>query len=659
MEFIFPSDVFLDILNTIPSALLIIDQDDDIIFVNARTLWQYDYRSMDLLGSSIKTLVPKWKRQQFAWEGESRDREGNAIPVEVRSKPIDIGGEPFQAIALLDLREQKYKEERLKNLIAEAKLLHQAAALVTENVSIEEGYRRMIGYICHAMHWPIGHVYVVSKDAPDILEPNGIWYLEDKIKYKPFVDYTHLTTFSKGVGVPGLIMQSLKPMCIPNIQTEPHFVRKDVCTKLGICSAFGLPIILNGKLIAVFEFFSHSTIQCDRELSLVMENLAKQMSRVVERQQRDLELRHALTAKSDFLSMMSHEIRTPINVISGMADLLAESSLGATETQYVETLKRSAKALLNLINDILDLSKLESGTIVIASVSFSVRKVVQDTIAQLNPAALQKGLSLLSRIEDEVPKVILGDPVHLHQILVNLVGNAIKFTNHGDISIVARKVGSTLPFVIRDSGIGIAADKLGSVFLPFTQGDSTTTRQYGGTGLGLTICKYLIELMGGSISIASELGVGTEAIFTLPLITPESLSTTQTKNGKTHLTKPMKILLAEDSEDNRLLMETYFAKTPITLDEAFDGEMAFEMFKKEKYDLLLLDIQMPKMDGYMTARAIRAWEKEHDLDHLPIIAITAFAQKEDAQKSYDAGCDVYLTKPIAKDDLFRVIANYA
>ncbi len=658
MEFIFPSNTFLDILNTVPSAVLILDEENDIIFVNTVVLWLYKYRSIELLGSSISLLIPKWIESDFSWEAESVDQEGGVIPVSVRSKALSIGEEKFKAVSLLDLRKQKQKEELLKHMAMEATLLHKAASLAVENIPIDLGYKKMLEYICLSMNCSIGHVYFPSIDGNNILLPSNIWYLKDEKKYKPFVDQTQLMTFGIGAGLPGLILKILRPVYIKNVQKDPAFIRKVVCNKLGIKEAFGFPVILDGKLVAVLGFYSEDPIPYTKEFLSVMENLGRQMSRVVERRLRDEELRNAQTTKSEFLSIMSHEIRTPINVISGMADLLAESSLDAIEVEYVEMLKRSSKALLTLINDILDLSKIESGEIKLEYLSFSVRKVANELISQLSAHAKQKNLHLSAIVEDSVPQVILGDPIHLHQVLVNLLGNSIKFTDQGDILLHVKNIGESLLFIIRDTGIGIAANKLESIFHPFTPVDSTTTRQHGGTGLGLTISKHLIELMGGRINVASELHVGTEFVFSIPLQAPQKgLSSHVERRGAT-LTKPMRILLAEDSEDNRLLMQTYFAKTPVKLDEAVDGEAAFEMFKREKYDLILLDIQMPKMDGYMTAKAIRAWEREQKIDPIPIIAITAFAQKEDAQKSYDAGCDQYMTKPIAKNDLFKAIIKY-
>ena len=383
------------------------------------------------------------------------------------------------------------------------------------------------------------------------------------------------------------------------------------------------------------------------------------------------EVERATRAKTDFLATMSHEIRTPLNAILGMADLLAETTLNADQRKYVEVFQRAGGNLLGLINNILDLSKVEAGHLELESVDFELNDVIERALDLTRVRAASKGLDLGCSIQAELPHFLTGDPLRLRQILLNLLGNALKFTDAGRLDVEVQQDPSdstpgALLFRVRDTGIGIPQEKLGSIFENFSQADSSTTRKYGGTGLGLAISKRLIELMGGRVWVESVIGQGSSFLFTarfaVPAVTGHAVHSTPPEApspvapapaGLTH------VLLADDSEDNRFLIREYLKHSTCTLDMAENGEEALARIKSGHYDLVLMDAHMPVMDGYTATRAIRAWEAERQLPPLPILALTADAFKEAVQQSHAAGFDAHLTKPIQKSTLMNAIERFA
>ncbi|HUQ37745.1 MAG TPA: PAS domain S-box protein [Aestuariivirga sp.] len=394
---------------------------------------------------------------------------------------------------------------------------------------------------------------------------------------------------------------------------------------------------------------------------------------VTERKRVEMELKQAKAVaesasrtKSDFLASMSHEIRTPMNAIMGIADLLAKTTLTSEQDKYVQVFRRAGDNLLNLINDILDLSKVEASQLELERTGFSLMDQLEIVIEMVAARAHEKGLPLICEIAPNVPGDLVGDPTRLRQVLLNLIGNAVKFTEKGQVSLHVKLEPDThtptLRFTVSDTGIGIPADKLDRVFERFTQADTSTTRRFGGSGLGLTISKRLVELMGGRIWVASEVGEGSVFAFAVPFekwagATLRGAVLVGPDQGLP-LT-PLRILLAEDSPDNCLVTMAYLEDTPYRIEIAETGAIACEMFAARPYDLVLMDRQMPVMDGLTATRKIRAWEQANGRPPTPIIALTASALKGDREMCLAAGCTAFLTKPIKQEVLLQAIREHS
>lgn len=375
-------------------------------------------------------------------------------------------------------------------------------------------------------------------------------------------------------------------------------------------------------------------------------------------------------AKSIFLANMSHEIRTPMNAIIGMGDLLSKTKLDHEQATYIDILKKAGFDLLHIVDNILDMSKIESDKFKIQKTEFNLKTIVRDTIETLNSKAKTKKLILTYFFYPNTPECIYGDNFRIKQILMNLIDNSIKFTTQGSITLrVSRNTDKSkkgnLWFEVTDTGIGISKTQQDKLFVPYSQVDSTATKPYGGTGLGLAISKKLIEMMGGEIWIESQEGSGTTVYLTLECEELKVIST-KTESQQTVIKKidnqmtdlkKTRILLVDDSEVNRLLIKEYLKDTNHIITEAENGRIAVEKAKLEEYNIILMDMQMPIMDGYSATQEIRKWEKQTNHAHIPIVAVTAYSMKDELERALAAGCDQYLAKPILKENLIGTLGN--
>lgn len=413
------------------------------------------------------------------------------------------------------------------------------------------------------------------------------------------------------------------------------------------------------KTYAFFEFNSINLKQKDGLDGLILD------CRDISQRKKDAEeLLRAQKAKELFLANISHEIRTPINGIAGMADLLSQNPSAEDQTLYLKAIKTAAENLKVIINDILDLASIESGKLKFEKINFNLDKTIRSLVDTFRLQSQEKGIKLQYHKDSTIPSVYIGDPVRLNQILINLISNALKFTHQGSINVTVNldKIINKeyfLKFEIKDTGIGIPKSKLKTIFESFSQADASVTRKYGGTGLGLTIVRQLVQMQHGSIKVVSEENHG--SVFTVIIPYKQGISDEQSTGGKTGLTKSLQlqnasILLVEDNDINRLYAGSILKMWGCPFDTAENGEVAIEKLKNTHFDLILMDIQMPVMDGFEATKVIRQWTNEKG--KVPIVALTANATQRDIDKCITLGMNDCLTKPFTQEDLLKILNKY-
>lgn len=442
-----------------------------------------------------------------------------------------------------------------------------------------------------------------------------------------------------------------KQKAIDDLKNEKEIAIQEQKAKASqrISWAIGIGLLL----ISILAFAIFNKLKITRKQKVIIEAQKKK----VEQSEK---------YKEQFLANMSHEIRTPMHAISGMTNILERNDHPESQDVFLKAMRISSDNLVVILNDVLDLSKIEAGKLEIENISMNLESVIENVVQILKFKAEEKGLILSYKISENAPTLVMGDPTRLNQILINLVGNAIKFTEKGSVDISVYSTDSQLHFEIKDTGIGIPKDKHQSIFGAFEQAKESTTRYFGGTGLGLNISKQLVDLQDGKIWLESLEGKGSTFYFELPLGIPESNAVSQNFISEEKLKtmaqslKGIRILIAEDNPFNQMIAQddlSYYIEN-VTIDTVENGVLAVDKFKSNNFDLILMDVQMPEMNGFEAAKSIRAIEKsEGRPSKIPIIAMTASLLKTEIESCYDAGMDNYIPKPYKLEELIVPIFN--
>lgn len=703
-------------------------------------------------------------------------------------------------------------EKSTRDLYARQRLLALLEAVATAACqcdTLEAELAAALKAICLHFGWTVAHVYN-RDDEWDELVSDGIWYLTDKVGSKLFKTATEGWRFSVGVGLPGRVLETGKPLWIENLQADANFPRANEASAMGVRSAFAFPLLVGPKVVAVLEFFVSEGVEPDAAELEILALVGAQLGRAVERNRAADKLERsrdealaATRAKSEFLANMSHEIRTPMYGIMGMADILLDEPLPSDQLESVAVIRNAAEKLLAIIDDILDFSKIEVGKLTIQSEDFDLRTVIESVAHLVGSRAYDKGIELNCFVPPGFPDQLVGLPGRVQQIITNLAGNAIKFTDNGEVFLEASVVEELNAHVlvkisVRDTGIGIPVERREAIFDSFTQADGGICRKYSGTGLGLTISNQLAGLMGGSIELVSEVGVGSTFTVILPFAKSAQLSESyvlptdlsgarilvlasnrtvretvsqylaawgfrlstasnsddafrplsaaaesepfalalfdidhlghhreetarrikldpvlspiplilldrmgpqrargdfREPNFSFVLTKPvrqlqlynavlralgrdpseelsrqselagnslsgMRILLADDDPVNQLVSSRILSKLGCAVSVVGSGPLAIAAVQREKYDLVLMDCQMPEMSGFDATSEIRRLERANGTVRLPIVALTANAMTGDREACLAAGMDDYLSKPVRSAQLHETLIRW-
>ncbi|TNE32593.1 MAG: response regulator [Alphaproteobacteria bacterium] len=708
------------IMDNMMQALITIDKSGKIQTFNKWAEHIFDYKAADVAGQNVNILMPEPHKSRhdsyishYLKTGQAKiigktDRQdvfgtradGETFPISLSVTEVAVNGHPVFIGLISDISEQQQREANLRAARDEAKdaharlkketktikLLERITNAINESGDMDAAIKICLEEICGFTGWPAGHAYLVDEPHQRLV-PSKIWHLQNPQQFQSLQKATETTVLSASVGLPGRVYAERESVWISNILEDENFPRSRHIEDIPVQAGFGFPVLVKKDVVAVLEFFAGKLEKPSEDFMSMMASIGTQLGRVIERDKIEkarADAEKANQAKSEFLASMSHELRTPLNSIMGLTQMLVEDpSLKEDERNMAGTAHKSANNLLEIVNDILDISKIEAGNIVLEKTGFDFKNLVATVMEAMMPIASSKGISLnYSFVKDDIP-YLFGDALRVSRVLTNLVGNAVKYTDQGQVDVTINmhplsgngketdkkeSPGVEIYCEVKDTGIGIAKENLALIFDKFTQADASISRKYGGTGLGLAITKELVELMGGRIGVDSKIGKGSVFWIKIPFPTAEKEESDQQKqqrrarrkkNGKSRIPiEKAHVLVAEDHLLNQDLLKRLLPRMGFgAFDMVENGQQAIDRFAEEAYDLILMDCHMPEKNGYEATAEIRKQEGKKKKP-VPIIALTADAMKGTREKCLEAGMNDYLSKPIDKDELRDVLEEW-
>jgi len=677
------------IMDTAADGIITIDEGGIVESFNTAAEKLFGYSSQEIVGKNISLLMPlpsnaehdKYLERYLKTGvtkviGKRREvpglrKDGTIFPLDMHVSEGFVGEHRFFTGIIRDLTEQKQTEKRRNGEHAVTKVL-------AESASIPQAIPDILEAIGEKLGWDFGAFWMVDHEA-QLLRCVDVWHGESTLLER-FGEVTMETTLACHIGLPGRVWGTREAVWIPNLADEHNLPRQDIVRQSGLRSACFFPISLRGVVEGVMEFFCHKSREPDHELLRMFNSIGSQISQFMKRkhaeertlvQARELEVKNADLAaardqaleaarvKSDFLATMSHEIRTPLNGVIGMAGLLMETEMNSEQRDYAETIRSCGDNLLTLINDILDFSKIESGKMELESIDFDLRVAVEEVLDLLAVKASEKTLELVGLVYADIPESLRGDPGRVRQILLNLVGNAIKFTQQGEVAVQVTLIRETdndvhVRFDVTDTGIGISQESRNKLFQSFSQVDSSTSRKFGGSGLGLAICQKLVTMMGGAIGVESAEGMGScfwfEAPFARSRDSIKRIIPQKSLEG-------LRVCIVDDNGTNRTLLQHYATSWGMKVVSVPDGPQALTVLQVaaewgEPCNLAIIDSQMPEMDGLELAQRIK---NDPLLQSTNLVLLSSLGKRGDAQKAKDLGFSGYLPKPVHQAQLYRCL----
>jgi len=583
----------------------------------------------------------------------------------------DEDGAPLEIVgSWSDINERKNAEEALRGTAEVVQLLQVITSAANEAVSVEGALQIALDRVCAFTGWPVGHAYMVNEEAGGVAESTGLWHLDDEERFATFKRVTEGRSW--GASKAGLVRRVLnygKPAWIIDVTKDPAFVRAKSAKEIGVRAGFAFPVLAGSDVRAVLEFFSDKPAEPDEAVLELMAQVGTQLGRAMERNRAEEQLRGAMAeaeaatvAKSQFLANMSHELRTPLNAIIGVSEMLQEDAQASGQTDTIDPLQRIVRAgreLLYLINDILDLSKIEAGKLDLLMERFEIAKVIDESVATAQPVADRNGNRLSVQYGENLGSMV-ADQTRVRQIILNLLSNACKFTGNGDVRVeAARESMNGLDWLIlsvSDTGIGMTKEQMARLFREFSQADPSTTRKYGGTGLGLAISRRLCNHMGGDISVESAPREG--SIFTIRL----PIESDAANESTTRRLQPVPVALAEggsntvlvidDDPTVRQMMRRYLQREGFRVVTAADGEEGLRIAARIVPSVITLDVVMPEKDGWDVLRSLKS---DPRLSSIPVVMLSIIDEKN---KGYALGASDYVVKPVNRQQLVSVLEKY-